>query len=623
MTTITGSSLIHLDDFRADPRFADIKGQGYATVIIDTGIDLDHPIFGADTDSNGIADRIVYQYDFADNDADASDKNNHGSHLASIVATIAPDTNLIILKIFTDSGYGGFPDLETALQWVNKNAETYKIAAVNVSLGDSQNWTTTTTKYGLEDEFAAIADRGIIVSIAAGNSFSTFNSNPGLLYPAIDPSVISVGTIWTEDVGKRVFGNGSIDYTTAPDRIASFSQRSPLLDVFAPGALIAGANATGGITTMSGTSQSSAYIAAIATLSQQIAGSYLGRKLTFAEFRTLIHSTSDPIIDGDDEDDNVTNTGVSYPRVNVLALATGILKLIPNSSPVVDTINQTIDRSLNLPDTSLESAPTVTLADEKVAVEIDFGNQKINEVPDLPLPTIISVPITTPVLDILPIEDSVQKSLLEPPQIIQEVGMKNEIIVVKDNDRSTPNLTDLVLKVEAIDKFKAPVGTSLQGHSEGEVIDLRGFAGQNLKVDTVCVGDAAYQNYIGFYAVEDAQGTLANGLKVGDAGYAEAAIKSAILRSFKHEIQLNLAVTGGKIFAPVVIANGTFEDYLNRNPQNQANSNIHAYFNYLGANTDKVDHFRLLGDNKFGVEDMYGGGDRDYNDIICQVTVNG
>jgi RHS repeat-associated protein len=187
--------------------------------------------------------------------------------------------------------------------------------------------------------------------------------------------------------------------------------------------------------------------------------------------------------------------------------------------------------------------------------------------------------------------------------------------------KTNPDFNDLVLKVETLDNFKTPIGNSLQGKSEGEVIDLRSFAGQTLKVDTVSVSDAAYQNYIGFYAVEDAQGTLANGLKVGDAGYAEAAIKSAILRASKTETQSDLTVTGGKIFAPVVIANGTFEGFLSTNPQNQANSNIHAYFNYLGANTDQVDHFRLLGDNKFGVEDLYGGGDRDYNDLICQMTV--
>jgi Domain of unknown function (DUF4114) len=161
----------------------------------------------------------------------------------------------------------------------------------------------------------------------------------------------------------------------------------------------------------------------------------------------------------------------------------------------------------------------------------------------------------------------------------------------------------------------------LQGQPEGELLDFRSFAGQAVKVDTVATGDAAYNNYIGFYAVEDAQGTLANGLKVGDVGYAQAAIRSAVLRSFKTETQSDRSVTGGKILAPVVIANGTVEDFLSRNPLNQADSNIHAYFNYLGANPDKFDHFKLLGTNKFGVEDLYGGGDRDYNDIIFQANI--
>jgi Calx-beta domain/Domain of unknown function (DUF4114)/RTX calcium-binding nonapeptide repeat (4 copies) len=199
---------------------------------------------------------------------------------------------------------------------------------------------------------------------------------------------------------------------------------------------------------------------------------------------------------------------------------------------------------------------------------------------------------------------------------------KSGTIKITDNNRPREiDTKDLVLKVENLAESNSRIGTGLQGGSEGEVIDLRSFAGQTLKVDTITVSDAGYQNYIGFYAVEDAQGTLANGLKVSDPGYAEAAIKSVMLRSSQQQTQSDLSVVGGKIFAPVVIANGTFEDYLNRNPQNQASSNIHAYFNYIGANTDQVDHFKLLGDNKFGIEDVYGGGDRDYNDLILQMNV--
>ena len=153
------NNLINLNDFWSDSRFSNIKGQGQSIVIIDTGADLNHPLFGADTNNNGIADKIIYQYDFADNDTDASDKNNHGSHITSIASQIAPDANLIILKVFKDDGSGYFADLEEALQWVNTNANTYNVTSVNLSLGDNQNWTTATGRYGLGDELVGLRQK--------------------------------------------------------------------------------------------------------------------------------------------------------------------------------------------------------------------------------------------------------------------------------------------------------------------------------------------------------------------------------------------------------------------------------------------------------------------------------
>ncbi|MBW4549589.1 MAG: S8 family serine peptidase, partial [Aphanocapsa sp. GSE-SYN-MK-11-07L] len=381
------TNLINLDGFWADSRFANIKGQGYSTVIIDTGIDLDHPFFGADNNNNGVADKIIYQYDFADHDADASDKNNHGSHIASIAASIAPNASLIVLKVFKDDGSGYFADLEKALQWVNQNATAYNIASVNLSLGDGQNWTTPVSRYGIGDELAAIASQNILISAAAGNSFYQYNSAVGLAYPAIDPNTISVGAIWAENFGSKPFSNGAVDYSTDGDRIASFSQRHPLLDVFAPGILITGANATGGTITMGGTSQATPYLSSIATLAQQIAQQYLGRELTLNDFRTLLDNTSDLIIDGDDENDNVTNTGKNYPRVNILALAEGILTLNtspPNPDPV-DPDNQDEDTG-STPSAATSLVHTVTLTAGQTATSLDFGNQKLDRPPTVANP---------------------------------------------------------------------------------------------------------------------------------------------------------------------------------------------------------------------------------------------
>jgi len=46
-----------------------------------------------------------------------------------------------------------------------------------------------------------------------------------------------------------------------------------------------------------------------------------------------------------------------------------------------------------------------------------------------------------------------------------------------------------------------------------------------------------------------------------------------------------------------------------------------AYFAYQGINQDAVDHVRVLGNNTFGFEDLFGGGDNDFNDLVFQVTI--
>ncbi|MBE9216279.1 carboxypeptidase regulatory-like domain-containing protein, partial [Plectonema cf. radiosum LEGE 06105] len=374
--TTTASSLINLDDFRNDSRFTNIDGSGFASVVIDTGIDLNHPFFGADSDGDGIADRIVYQYDFADNDTDASDINGHGSHVASIIASsdstytgVAPKADIIALKVFKDSGSGYFLDLEESLQWVIDNANTYNIASINLSLGDEQNWNTSASHYGIGDELAALAGMGIIVTSAAGNNFAKFDSKQGLAYPAADPNVIAVGAVW-EDT----------------DQIADFSQRDQTMsDVFAPGIPIEAANANGGVTTKGGTSQAAPYTAGIAVLAQQIATQELGRKLTIGEFRYLLETTSVTINDGDDENDNVINTGLDFSRVDMLALAEGILNLnstISNPDSVQPDTNSD-DTPLFIPNNVSRFVHTVTVNSGETVTGINFGNQQVNQPPEL------------------------------------------------------------------------------------------------------------------------------------------------------------------------------------------------------------------------------------------------
>ena len=312
-----------------------LDGRGTTTVVIDTGIDLDHSFFGPDLNGDGIADRIVYQHDFANNDNDATDYNGHGSHIASLIgsqdslyAGVAPGTDLIALKVFEDSGRGTFAYLEKALQWVLANHEAYHIGVVNMSLGDNGNWTDQFSRYGIGDELAALAQTDVIVVAAAGNNYLQFGKM-GVAYPASDPAAIAVGATWAANFGGPwTVSTGATNYSTGADQIAAFSQRSSdLIDTFAPGARLNGANANGGTATMQGTSQAAAFVSGAAALAQQIAHQTLGRGLSTGEFATLLRSTGDLIIDGDDEVDNVTNTGAKFPRLDMVKLAGAIVKL--------------------------------------------------------------------------------------------------------------------------------------------------------------------------------------------------------------------------------------------------------------------------------------------------------
>ncbi len=151
-------------------------------------------------------------------------------------------------------------------------------------------------------------------------------------------------------------------------------------------------------------------------------------------------------------------------------------------------------------------------------------------------------------------------------------------------------------------------------------IDLRDISG--MKAASVIVGgSSSYDNFIGFYRIDDASGKIGT-LDPSDAGYAQAALGRNVILYNKTAGNATPTIEGGGILAPYIIANGTAQSFLASNPTNQGNGNLpHAYFGFIGANPDKIQHIQLLGDNKFGFEDTFGGGDRDFNDAIAQIKV--
>ena len=225
---------------------------------------------------------------------------------------------------------------------------------------------------------------------------------------------------------------------------------------------------------------------------------------------------------------------------------------------------------------------------------------------------------------ITPTTDILFSDLLS--QKITDLGADGFSLAWKDGSNNNTDFKDLVVNIKSTND-SLPLGTNLQGTQQGEVLDLRGIT-NDVKADFVVNREAAFNNFVGFYKVADANGGIdvdGNGtidFRPGDSGYAQAAIKNRVagidLRVDNQATGTftDKTLTGGSIFAPFILTNGRTIDQVLNGQVDQ------AYFAYLGANTDKVDHIRLLGNNVFGFEDLVGGGDKDYNDIIVKVNLS-
>src|SRR5262249_44263366 len=65
--------------------------------------------------------------------------------------------------------------------------------------------------------------------------------------------------------------------------------------------------------------------------------------------------------------------------------------------------------------------------------------------------------------------------------------------------------------------------------------------------------------------------------------------------------------------------NASTETFLLANPANASGRAPRVFFAFPNANPDSVDHVRWLADNRFGFEDLMGGGDREFDDLVARV----
>ena len=319
-------------------------GAGYSVAVLDTGIDYNNTNLGG---GFGAGHRVVAGYDFINNDANPMDDNGHGTLIAGIIGSssptlpgIAPKVNLIDLKVLDSHMNGNWTAIDSALQWVVSHRTQFNIVAVNLSLG-SGNYTA--NPYALlESDFATLKNAGVFTAISSGNSFYTYNSQPGIAYPATSPSVVSVGATWAGNFGSNTWSSGATDYASATDQILSVTQRSSALSILAPGAWITSDGMNNTTQTMGGTSMAAAVVTGSAVLIHQAYDSTgKGALATQDNILHLMQTTGVTVVDNDAKDSNVVPTGLSFKRLNLAAAIASLGQPLP-ALTLAPIANQTL-----------------------------------------------------------------------------------------------------------------------------------------------------------------------------------------------------------------------------------------------------------------------------------------
>jgi serine protease AprX len=244
-STATGNSSLTLDYYDATVNAPygwnlGYSGTGVGVAVIDSGIMTGLSDFGS---------RVTFSQSFVATDAGTADKYGHGTHVGGIVAGngksstgsndtytfkgIAPNANLINLRVLDQNGQGTDSAVISAINWAVANKAKYNIRVMNLSLGRPvyESYTLDPLCQAVESAWKA----GIVVVVAAGNQGRNNSANTNgygtITAPGNDPYVITVGAMKTMGTPSR-----------GDDNIASYSSKGPTLydhvvkpDLVAPG----------------------------------------------------------------------------------------------------------------------------------------------------------------------------------------------------------------------------------------------------------------------------------------------------------------------------------------------------------------------------------------------------
>jgi subtilisin family serine protease len=339
----TGPVLFKLNLTKAIPRISanipydsGYKGQGSYVVVIDSGVQSDHPF---------LAGKVALEACFAPVCPNGTTKQIgpgaakpvhwHGTHVAGIIAGsnatmhgVAPEAKIIAVNIFNAAGSTYDENIIEALTWVDSISSDYNIASVNMSLGTSQVFKTSCNNYipALTSIISTLKSKNIATVIAAGNSYAY-----GMSSPACITDSVSVAATYVDK-----------------DLVTNFSNVHEDTDLAAPGYGIYSSDSYSSYRVASGTSMAA----------PMVAGSYAVYRSKFG-IQSVDKVTSDFRSTGIEAKDDYT--ALSVKRIDFKSL-------FNNGSPPPTTTLPPITTT-TLPGATTTTTTTIPPADD----DVEFG----------------------------------------------------------------------------------------------------------------------------------------------------------------------------------------------------------------------------------------------------------
>ena len=199
-----------------------------------------------------LGNRIVYFRDFIANRTEPYDDYGHGTHIAGILsgngalsggkyAGIAPESELVVLKVLDENGNGTTETALKALRWIKENHNRYRIRLLNFSIAYLPG-VNKRDQRRLLNAVEELWELGIAVVTPSGNLGPSGHT---VSVPGISRKVITVGASDDRDHtrGRRGYsGRGPTDCCIVKP------------EILAPGTGIVSLSNTGGYVSKSGTS---------------------------------------------------------------------------------------------------------------------------------------------------------------------------------------------------------------------------------------------------------------------------------------------------------------------------------------------------------------------------------